>query len=747
MSALAEGRSALRALRIVVRALALAIVMVTIVVSGVARADTPSWDSATLPRELDALGAWLAAKKQPTCTEHCYVLSRLSLRGSIDKGLSFELEGSVLGAAPVAVPLFGPPDRVRLEAVTEDGKPADVGFEGDHYFVFTNARHFVVKGSLMLQGELALSVVGPLNVLEADLAVGRVVEGARLSGLASTTIHFDGGAAAAKEGEQPTVFQLARAIRVKREIGFEYRLAMRSGTDLGVVRLPLVYGEKVLDVAGSSGWRVEGTDLVIPTSGHTAEVTITGTLDTLSGKSFTDDARSTYEWWQFDADPEHRVTISGDGKQIDSGESPFPRAPTSRLFLVEKGKKLEASVQTLASVEALAAVVQNHTRFLVVTPQGELVTDETLSYENNGIDYLFFTPTGKPIFLATDGGAERIMRKQGQDAEVLIPLFKGTHSARMQTLSRQTLAMFGGKMTFDSPSYPLAASHESMTIGLPRNLHPIAVFGGDHVQWFVSVGDFVAIAFAFVFAWITLKSRGARLLGGVVLAGLWGISPPSYWATIVTVVIAWGSVVAYRATRGTKMTTGRWAAVGGGAFVAFLVLVSVLGRASKSVDLSETTVERDGRLGGDLPRAAATTSTIDDGKFKAKADKLESANYGGKSGEINGKDVEGQTGNFLAQTADEGILEGVKPVAIPLPAYATTVSVGRELVTRDRPLRATVVYVTDAALAPFGALWLIALVLLGYVHRMQLMAMRERVRRWLTPKPDLAPEPPAAPAE
>ena len=36
---------------------------------------------------------------------------------------------------------------------------------------------------------------------------------------------------------------------------------MRSGTDLGVVRLPLPFGEKVLDVAGANGWRVEGGEL------------------------------------------------------------------------------------------------------------------------------------------------------------------------------------------------------------------------------------------------------------------------------------------------------------------------------------------------------------------------------------------------------------------------------------------------------------------------------------------------------
>ncbi len=44
----------------------------------------------------------------------------------------------------------------------------------------------------------------------------------------------------------------------------EYRLVMRSGSDLGVVRLPLAFGEKVLDVAGASGFRVEGGNWCCP---------------------------------------------------------------------------------------------------------------------------------------------------------------------------------------------------------------------------------------------------------------------------------------------------------------------------------------------------------------------------------------------------------------------------------------------------------------------------------------------------
>jgi hypothetical protein len=390
------------------RSMVLFVVMLVMLVFGgvgAAHAQTTPTD-AVLPRELNALGAWLQAKEKPTCTDHCFVLSKMKLGGSVEKGLTFEIEGAVLAESAVPIPLFGPPDRVRIENATVDGAAASIGFEGDHYYLFSGQKHFVLKGSLTLQGERALTISGPLNVLEADLSEGRIAEGAHLSGLAATTLHFDGATSETEKPAEPPVFQLSRHIHVERQTTFEYRLSLRAGTDLGVVRLPLVDGERVIDVAGSTGWKIDGTDLVLPTAGHSAEITITGNFDALTDKTFAPDARSTFEWVQIDADPEHRVTVGGEAKQVDAGESPFPRTPVSRLFLLQKGQTLTTAIQTLGTVEALTAVVQSDSRIVVLTPRGDLVSDQTLAYENNGIDYLPFVPDGRPIFLAGDGMAE-----------------------------------------------------------------------------------------------------------------------------------------------------------------------------------------------------------------------------------------------------------------------------------------------------------------------------------------------------
>src|SRR5689334_1072260 len=164
----------------------------------------------------------MAKRKGGACSERCFALTRLKLGGSVNSGnLKFELEGNLLVDGPYLVPLFGAPAHVRIDQATESGKPAAIGFEGDHYFLSTSNKHFVVKGVIVLDEDRALSIPGPLNAFEADLGDGRCVEGSRLSGLSGSTVHFD-RALTKQPAVEPTVFPLSRAVRVARETTFEY---------------------------------------------------------------------------------------------------------------------------------------------------------------------------------------------------------------------------------------------------------------------------------------------------------------------------------------------------------------------------------------------------------------------------------------------------------------------------------------------------------------------------------------------
>ena len=256
----------------------------------------------------DMLQKWLEVQNGhvpvPECEKNCFVLASMSIRGAVGGPLPFELKGSVLFDGPVKVPLFGPSSEVRLDDLTLDGARPGVGFEGDHYYLlFTSPRPFTLKGTLTLSNDQLLTVTGPLVSLDAQLTQGRLVEGAALSGLSGTTLHFDPMTPESEseaESRTPKTFRLARSLRIAKEVGFTYRLVMSQATPLGTVRLPLLHGEKVQEVTGAAGWTTNGHDLTLPTNGKSAEITITGvfTSPTKEGvQTFGTDERSAYEWW------------------------------------------------------------------------------------------------------------------------------------------------------------------------------------------------------------------------------------------------------------------------------------------------------------------------------------------------------------------------------------------------------------------------------------------------------------------
>jgi hypothetical protein len=712
---------------------AIALAVVVLFVPHVARADAPAPAAGSWGAELESVATWLAQRNASSaCTEHCFVLTRLHLAGAADGEMRFSLEGAVLADKPVAVPLFGPPTHAHIDRVTENGKPAAVGFEQDHWFVLTASRRFVIEGTLSLEGDLALTLPGPLDALDADLTRGRVVEGPHLSGLVGATVHFDRDTVSSP-AEEPPVFQLSRAVRIGRETTFEYRLVMRSGKDLGVVRMPLAFGEKVLDVQGSTGWTMQGSDLVLPTAGRSAQVTITGALASVARVE--PDARSSYEWWLVESDAEHRLTVTGDARQIDTSQSPIARTqPSARLFMVGRGQHLDIAAQALVATEALAAVIREHDRTLVLTARGDLVADDVLTYENDGIDWLTWPPTGRAVFLATDGRAERVMRAADGAGEVLVPLRVGSHSVHLQSMDNEYLGMLGGAMTVPTPTHALATSRATLTLGLPGRVHPIAVLGGDRPWLAFGAEDALALAASVVIALLALRGRLRRTLGAVALGGLWLLSTGA-WALLVgagvVTVAAWAS--SRLLPRGPRLAA--WAAIG---VAAFAVGVASMGRHSPARPASLVTTETVAALGGELKDRQLDKSRqqMDQDTTIAQAAQDLAPKKEGWFGEINAR-----------VAIDGGIVQGVAPVALPLPAYERSIVITRELVTRDRPLTLHLVYLTTAGLAPLVGLWLICLAWLLRLYSVEVVrlarVLRERLAR--RPEPDPAPPVPAAP--
>lgn len=715
---------------------ALAALLLALLVTPLAHAQAPgSWAS-----QLDELTRWVETHRGPApCTENCFALTRLRITGAIEPGpLQFELEGAVLAAGAVDVPLFGPPDRVRLDGVTQDGVPAAVSFSDNRYFVRTNARRFVIRGSLALLNELALTVPGPVNALDVEVTGARVVEGAHLAGVADVTLHLDRGTPAVASAG-PTVYQRSHAIRVGRELGFTDRLVLQSGTDLGVVRVALRTGQRVLDVTGSTGWRVEGAELVLPTTGRSADVTITGTLAAVD--SFEPDPRSEYEWWLLESDAEHRLTVTGDARQIDAAESPIPRTQQgSRLYLVERGHHLAVAVQALHSVDALAAVVHAHRRTTVLTRRGDLVSDDTITYENNGIDYLTLDPQGRPIFLATDGAAERIMHATEGAREVQVSLRNGRHEVRAQTLGHASLGLFGGSIEVPTPTYRLTASRVTADVGFPSFVTPLAVLGGDRPWFAFTLDDLLAVLFALGLGAVLERENGRRALLGGAVAGAWFVSGTLYAAAIVAAGVWVLRGLLFRRGRSPARTIALSA-------LALVAGVVVAGTVGLSRSARPTVRGEEGRFRqvavAPTPQAAQpvseTCNGLGDDCDGAVDERLQSQTRGGL-GNVRSRDnnnalqqlSRGLTNSYGAVTDSAAMVQGVTPVAITLPAYERAVSVSRELVTRERAFAPRVYYVTTWTAALLALAWAALLVLLARAHRETLArwaaALRDRLK-------------------
>ena len=701
---------------------AFCLVGMTVVAPAMARVPIVVGNSGnSITSELTEL-AELVKPADTSCADHCWVLDRMKLSGPIDKGsVDFELTGELLHKGSYEIPLFGPADKVRMENVTLNGARATVGFEEGHYYFHTAETHFTLRGKLVLPEDRTVTIVGPLNALDAEVKGGRVTEGEHLTALAGTALHFDAEGDA--PATQPAIFSVSRALRVGKSIEFEYKITAQSGTDLGVVHFPLRYGERVVDVAGSTGWRTESEELLLPTTGKRADITITGTLANVA--SFSPDPRAPFEWWLLESDAEHRVLANGDAKQHDASESPIVRKePNSRLYLVQRGQHLEVTVQTLQSLDVLAATIRDHSRTLVLTSAGDLVMQDVLSYDNNGLDYLYYTPDGKPLYLAIDGASERVMHKDGAD-DLMIPMRLGQHTVTVQSLSSATIGTLFGRIAMPGPRVPLATGSEQLTFGMPASVHPIIVTGGEQTTWPLGPSDAIAFGLSGIAAMLALRGWKKRTLGGVTMLGLWFVSKPLFVAALAAGALSIAWPILSRVGKTTKRVT-----LGLGLLAAVALGVPLL-VVAKSERTMTAGVAASAAFENDALKGAESQAAFD-GDVHAKLEDKKNLPEQAQQRLMRG--------DFASQLAHAGVLDGVRPVALSMPGYAHGAYASRQLVTPSRGFTPVLWYVTDTGLALVALLWLASAAGLAWLSRDRLVALRDAVRAALAPK---APEAPA----
>ena len=651
-----------------------------------------------------------AKEPPPPCSEDCWQLSHLTIHGAVNGPLTFELKGSVRSVEDQKIPLFGPPSQLRLDDLSMDGGRPTITFDNDRYYLLTHAKSFTLRGRMTLGSDQMISVVGPLLALDAPLTKGRLVEGDKLSGLSSTVLHFDpmteDSAAQASKPRLPPVFRLSRSVRFGTETSFVYRLVASYTSDLGTMKLPLAFGEKVQDVQGSTGWTVEGKELSLPTSGKEAEITISGSLppSPVTGPplTFKNDERSAYEWWMIEADPEHRVSVGGEGKLVETTQSPIPPTmPGSRVYLVQRNQQIEVDAKSLVRGDVLAAVARTDRRFVAITGTGEMISDDSIVFDNNGLDHLMVTPAGKAMYLSTDGSAQRILHTEAGSAEVLVPIRPGSHTLRVQSLDDVRLWSLGGAVKVPGSSYPIATSSMEVTVGLPENVHPLAVLGGDRARWAFSNGDLVALALGIGVACFGFRTRKTRALGALVTAGLWFVSREGFVFASSGLFVVGAIFLASRFIRGTRLFVASGA----------VVVVALFGGRWALTDAVSFEPSREMfAVNPQLPTPEITHAAIAaDGSLDTKA--------------------------------------GITPVSLSMPTSERYVQSSRQLVTKERPFAMRIVYITHNLVTGLELGWLFLFGMLGWLHRDRLAGLRARIIERLTRRPDptAAPVADAAP--
>lgn len=627
------------------------------------------------------------SKPEP-CSIHCYLISSLTLTGAVGEPLHFEMHGGVLVDEEVQVPLFGMPQQVRLDDVTLNGGPTTMGFEGESFYVRTRARSFVLRGTLTITEDEGLKVVGPVNTLDVKLSRGRVTEGSSMSGVENVMLHFDPMTPESlSKAKTKSSFRLARGLRLGKEKTFNYRLTLGGSEDLGTVTIPLRYGEHVREVSGCEGWSQSDTELRLPLQGHEADVTITGVMGKF-GQLRTDE-RSAYEWWLVEAEPDTLLSFDGDLKQVGVEQSPIPATlPSARLFLLQRGQHIDVDVQSLVQGEQLSAVVRDEHHFFAFTPLGEVIHDGTYEYDNNGLERLFVTPAGRPMFVSVDGNATRVLRASGHGQDFMVQLPTGPHRFHVQTLSSSKIRMFGGMLSPELPSHALATSRASVTLGLPDSVLPLALFGGDHTRTAFSLADLVAVILGTAAAVLGFRTRRTRILGAAVLSGLWLVSHSFFVVAAATLFCVGGVFIASRFLRGT------WLFVAAGACVVFAL------------------------IGGKVALGIATAEHARE-IFVAETSPTPERAYSAPQEGPDGKPI-------------------IVPVQLSMPSSETYVGTSRQLVSAERPFRPRLVYITTTTLNVIHAAWLVLCAWLLLLHRVPLMGLAQRAIARLRHRPEQA---------
>src|SRR5690606_7765327 len=118
-----------------------------------------------------------------------------------------------------------------------------------------------------------------------------------------------------------------------------------------------------------------------------------------------------------------------------------------------------------------------------------------------------------------------------------------------------------GALAIPPSAVPITTSAAEITVGLPADVTPLVMLGGDRARWAFGASDVAAVVLGVAVACFGFRTRRTRALGSVATVGAWLVSPAAF------VVVAGGLFVVGAIFLASRFLRGNWLVVASGAAV------------------------------------------------------------------------------------------------------------------------------------------------------------------------------------
>jgi len=567
--------------------------------------------------------------------------------------------GEVIIGENVKVYLFGQASDVLVDNVIVNGKAAAVSFDDGGYFFVAEKGKFSFTGNLGIRtpGQVNLFIHGPVNHLVFDITNGYAIGGDKY-GLYNEDVIIQRSEKVATLVDGS--FRFTYADRNE----FYYQINYKSfGKSLGREEVPLSNGESVISVVGAKDYSVQGSTLVLELEGSDASVVVSGTFNSNDLK--VPISEGTHHVL-IESDPEKKITISTDAKEVDLTESTLPATySNARAFLASNKNYFTLTVTQLEKYPSLAAAVSSATNRIAITDKGSMLGELSYTYSNTGVDYIQIDAPGTPLYAATGYRNPVKLTKDNGTLFLSFPKTSYGASGNLDMIYFDTRSPLGLAGVVDIPvaNTELPVSQQTTSIYLPSDytvLYTFGASGGSELPDLKTVVLFLIVVGGVGYG---IKSKisfvipYAVFMGGLLL-----------FDNIVFAIAVIVSIVLVIKRYVEKKALG-WMVVGAGVLIVLCLAVVVFFAVIWQLGVFN--------MGGSAPAA----------EIRSDYAMVENAPMPmAKSMEILG------TGAGAISVPQR---EGVLPVRLELPSLGKTITVTNYLVTKENPMKLSILLVSD----------------------------------------------------